>query len=47
MSQELTLGALELALKEGCPEVHPSDRGVQYTSRACVERLLGLGVRLS
>jgi putative transposase len=36
-----------MALKKGCPEVHPSDRGVQYTSRAYVEQLLGLGVRLS
>ena len=47
LSQGLTLGALEMALREGCPEVHHSDRGVQYTSRAYVERLLGLGVRLS
>ena len=47
LSQGLALAALEMALREGCPEVHHSDRGVQYTSRAYVERLLGLGVRLS
>ncbi len=47
LSQGLALAALEVALREGCPEVHHSDRGVQYTSRAYVERLLGLGVRLS
>ncbi len=47
LSQGLALAALEIALREGCPEVHHSDRGVQYTSRAYVERLLGLGVRLS
>lgn len=47
LSQGLALAALEMALREGCPEVHPSDRGVQYTSRGYVERLLGLGVRLS
>ncbi len=47
LSQGLALAALEMALREGCPEVHHWDRGVQYTSRAYVERLLGLGVRLS
>ncbi len=28
-----------MALAEGCPEVHHPDRGVRYTSRACVARL--------
>jgi signal transduction histidine kinase len=32
LSQGLALAALEMALREGCPEVHHSDRGVQYTS---------------
>jgi len=27
LSQGLALAALEMALREGCPEVHPSDRG--------------------
>ncbi len=47
LSQGPALAALGMALREGCPEVHHSDRGVQYTSRAYVERLLGPGVRLS
>lgn len=47
LSQGLALAALEQALREGVPGVHHSDRGVQYTSRRYVERLVGLGVRLS
>ncbi len=47
LSQGLALAALEQALREGVPRVHHSDQGVQYTSRRYVERLVGLGVRLS
>lgn len=47
LSQELTLAALERALREGVPGIHPSDQGVQYTSRRYAVRLVGLGVRLS
>lgn len=38
--QGLALVALERALGEGVPRVHPSDRGMQYTSRRYAERLI-------
>jgi putative transposase len=47
IDQGLTLAALERALVTATPEVHHSDQGVQYAAQAYVDRLRGLGVRLS
>jgi len=47
---QLTLAALNQAIVERQPEVgliHHSDRGVQYASGAYVERLLGIGAKVS
>jgi putative transposase len=47
LDQELTLGALEMALREGVPEVHHSDQGVQYAATDYVSRLQGCGAAVS
>ena len=47
LDQGLTLAALERALAIAKPEMHHSDQGVQYAAMAYVERLQGLGVKLS
>ena len=47
LEHELTLTALERALRRGRPEVHHSDQGVQYAATAYVERLADLGVAVS
>jgi transposase InsO family protein len=47
LDQGLTLAALERGLVIGTPAVHHSDQGVQYAAAAYVERLRGLGVKLS
>jgi putative transposase len=39
MDQSLTLKALEKALKQGHPEIHHSDQGVQYAATAYVNLL--------
>ena len=44
---ELTMGALEMALTKGPPQIHHSDQGVQYASTAYTKRLLDLGTRIS
>jgi putative transposase len=44
---DLTRAALERALRAGRPEIHHSDQGVQYAATGYVERLLGLGARVS
>jgi putative transposase len=44
---ELTLAALDRALRSGRPEVHHSDQGVQYAATDYVERLRAAGARLS
>jgi transposase InsO family protein len=47
---ELTLAALDNAIALRQPAaglIHHSDRGVQYASRAYVERLLGIGAQVS
>jgi transposase InsO family protein len=47
LNDELTLGALEMALGKGKPEIHHSDHGMQYLSGAYVRRLDDLGVSIS
>ncbi len=47
LNDELTLGALEMALGKGKPEIHHSDHGVQYLSGAYIRRLDDLGVSIS
>jgi putative transposase len=39
MDQSLTLKALEKALKQGCPEIHHSDQGVQSAATAYINLL--------
>ena len=43
----LTRTALERALREGKPEIHHSDQGVQYAANDYVARLLAVGCRVS
>ncbi len=43
----LSLGALEMALEKGRPEIHHSDQGVQYCAREYVELLLQEGIQIS
>jgi len=47
LDQNLTLAALERALAVAVPAIHHSDQGVQYAATAYVQRLQGLGARLS
>jgi putative transposase len=47
LDQELTLGALEMALRGGVPKVHHSDQGVQYAATDYVSRLQGCGAAVS
>ena len=47
LDETLTAAALERALLVATPQMHHSDQGVQYAATAYVERLQGLGVRLS
>lgn len=44
---ELTLGALELALGKGRPEIHHSDQGVQYAATDYTVRLQSVGAQIS
>lgn len=44
---ELTLGALELALGKGQPEIHHSDQGVQYAATDYTVRLSRCGAQIS
>src|SRR5437867_524862 len=43
LDQNLTLAALERALRVAVPTIHHSDQGVQYAATAYVQRLQGLG----
>ncbi len=43
----LTLTALERALARGRPQIHHSDQGVQYAADGYVQRLQGVGARVS
>ena len=48
LATSLPLAALDMALKQRHPSqglVHHSDRGVQYASNACRQRLAAAGVR--
>ena len=47
LGQELTLVALERALREHTPEIHHSDQGVQYAATAYVQRLQEAGTQIS
>lgn len=47
LGQELTLVALERALREHRPEMHHSDQGVQYAATAYVQKLEKAGVEIS
>lgn len=47
LTQSLTLTPLERALRESIPEIHHSDQGVQYLSRAYVSTLTQHGVEIS
>jgi transposase InsO family protein len=44
---QLTLEALEMALRSGTPQIHHSDQGNTYASGGYTRRLLNLGVVLS
>jgi putative transposase len=44
---ELTLGALELALDKGTPEIHHSDQGLQYAATDYTVRLQIVGAQIS
>ena len=44
---ELTLGALELALTKGCPEIHHSDQGLQYAATDYTTRLQRVSAQIS
>jgi putative transposase len=47
LEQELTLHALDQALRKRTPEIHHSDQGVQYAATAYVLRLQGCAVAIS
>jgi putative transposase len=47
LEQELTLHALDQALRKGTPEIHHSDQGVQYAATDYVLRLQGCAAAIS
>lgn len=47
LSHELTLAALWRALRQGTPEIHHSDQGVQYAAEDYTRHLLKVGVQIS
>ena len=47
LNTDLALTALEQSLAKGTPQIHHSDQGVQYAAQGYVERLQGLGTRIS
>jgi transposase InsO family protein len=47
LDANLTLTALERALRTGRPAIHHSDQGVQYAAQAYVARLAAAGVQIS
>lgn len=47
LDQDLTLTALERALREHQPEIHHSDQGLQYAALAYTQRLHDCNVRIS
>ena len=47
LTQSLTLTPLQQALCQSVPEIHPSDQGVQYLSRAYTSTLTRHGIEIS
>ena len=47
LNQSLTLKPLKAALRQSVPEIHHSDQGVQYLSKAYVTTLEAHGVQIS
>jgi len=47
LDQGLSLEALTRALREGCPEIHHSDQGVQYAGTEYIARLNALQIQIS
>ena len=47
LTQPLTLRPLEQALRQSVPEIHHSDQGVQYLSKAYISHLQRHGVEIS
>jgi putative transposase len=47
LRHELPLAALRRAFKQGTPEIHHSDQGVQYACEAYTQHLLDRGVNIS
>ncbi len=47
LGQELTLVALERALRQSVPQIHHSDQGIQYAAPAYIQSLQQVGVAIS
>jgi len=47
LASELAVQALQAGLRQGRPEIHHSDQGVQYAATGYVEQLQTLGVQIS
>lgn len=47
LSQTLSVEALKLAFKQGVPQLHHSDQGVQYTAKGYTQLLIDHGVAIS
>ena len=47
LTQPLTLRPLQQALSQSVPEIHHSDQGVQYLSRAYISTLIRHGIEIS
>jgi putative transposase len=47
MDTDLTLAALDRALRTGTPGIFHSDQGAQYTAQRHIQRLIGQGVHIS
>jgi putative transposase len=47
LASELALQALQVGLRQGQPEIHHSDQGIQYAATGYVNQLLALGVQIS
>ena len=47
LTQPLTLRPLEQALRQSVPEIHHSDRGVQYLSTTYISTLMSHGIEIS
>ena len=47
LTQPLTLRTLQQALSQNVPEIHHSDQGVQYLSKAYISTLVGHGIEIS